>query len=221
MNLDLLTVVSARTAVLEKETTATALVDAFYAKIAAEDGAIGAYLTLSKERAYAQASRIDALADKGDALAAAGRGARRGQRRFLPPKDVAHHSRFENPGQLYCALRCDGGSRVWRTQAPLCWARRIATSSPWARPTRTPASIPCTIRAIFRACREAHRGGSAAAVAAGTGSGGAGLRHRRLDSAAGCILRRGRADADLRPRVALRTDCVCLFARSLGPSARR
>jgi aspartyl-tRNA(Asn)/glutamyl-tRNA(Gln) amidotransferase subunit A len=68
MNLDLLTVDSARTAVLEKETTATALVDAFYAKIADEDGVIGAYLTLCKERAYQQAARIDALADKGDAL---------------------------------------------------------------------------------------------------------------------------------------------------------
>ena len=68
MNLDLLTVDAARTAVLEKETTAAALVDAFYAKIAVEDGAIGAYLTLSKERAYAQAARIDAIADKGDAL---------------------------------------------------------------------------------------------------------------------------------------------------------
>ena len=33
MNIDLLTVESAQTAVLEKQTTATALVDAFYAKI--------------------------------------------------------------------------------------------------------------------------------------------------------------------------------------------
>ncbi len=68
MNVELLTVRSARTAVLEKQTTATALVDAFYAKIAAEDAEIGAYLTLSKERAYAQAARVDALADKGDEL---------------------------------------------------------------------------------------------------------------------------------------------------------
>ena len=68
MNIDLLTVDSARTAVLEKETTATALVDAFYKKIDAEDGAIGAYLTLSKDRAYRQAAYIDALADKGDDL---------------------------------------------------------------------------------------------------------------------------------------------------------
>jgi aspartyl-tRNA(Asn)/glutamyl-tRNA(Gln) amidotransferase subunit A len=68
MNIDLLTVDSARTAVLEKQTTAAALVDAFYGKIAAEDEAIGAYLALSKDRAYRQAERIDSLADKGDAL---------------------------------------------------------------------------------------------------------------------------------------------------------
>ena len=68
MNLDLLTVDSTRTAVLEKQATATALVDAFYQKVEAEDGAIGAYLTLCQERAYQQAAYVDALADKGDAL---------------------------------------------------------------------------------------------------------------------------------------------------------
>jgi aspartyl-tRNA(Asn)/glutamyl-tRNA(Gln) amidotransferase subunit A len=68
MNLDLLTVESTRTAVQEKQFTPTALVDAFYARIASDDGEIGAYLTLCKERAYAQASRIQALADKGDEL---------------------------------------------------------------------------------------------------------------------------------------------------------
>ncbi len=68
MNVDLLTVESARTAVLEKQTTAAALVDAFYKKIEAEDTEIGAYLTLCKDRAHAQAAKIQALADKGDAL---------------------------------------------------------------------------------------------------------------------------------------------------------
>ncbi|HUK73843.1 MAG TPA: Asp-tRNA(Asn)/Glu-tRNA(Gln) amidotransferase subunit GatA [Candidatus Bathyarchaeia archaeon] len=68
MNIDLLTVESARTAVLEKQTTATALVDAFYARIGAEDAEIGAYLTLCEDRAYAQAAKIQSLADKGDAL---------------------------------------------------------------------------------------------------------------------------------------------------------
>ena len=68
MNVDLLTVDSARTAVLEKQTSVTAMVDAFYTKIGAEDADIGAYLTLSRDRAYAQVAKIQALADKGDAL---------------------------------------------------------------------------------------------------------------------------------------------------------
>jgi aspartyl-tRNA(Asn)/glutamyl-tRNA(Gln) amidotransferase subunit A len=68
MNIDVLTVDSARTAVLEKQTTATELVDGYYKKIAAEDAAIGGYLTLSEVRAYQQAARVDELADKGDGL---------------------------------------------------------------------------------------------------------------------------------------------------------
>jgi aspartyl-tRNA(Asn)/glutamyl-tRNA(Gln) amidotransferase subunit A len=68
MEIDQLTVMSARVAIEERQTTATALVDAFYAKIEAEDPAIGAYLTLCKDRGYAQAERIDKLADTGDEL---------------------------------------------------------------------------------------------------------------------------------------------------------
>ncbi len=68
MEIDLLTVESARTAILEKQISASALVGSFYQRIEAEDAAIGAYLTLCKERAYKQAAHIDALADKGDDL---------------------------------------------------------------------------------------------------------------------------------------------------------
>jgi aspartyl-tRNA(Asn)/glutamyl-tRNA(Gln) amidotransferase subunit A len=68
MDIDHLTVASAKMAVEQKQITATALVDAFYAKIEAEDPAIGAYLTLSKDRAYDQANRIDKLADAGNEL---------------------------------------------------------------------------------------------------------------------------------------------------------
>jgi aspartyl-tRNA(Asn)/glutamyl-tRNA(Gln) amidotransferase subunit A len=63
-----LTVESARTAIVERQVTATALAKAFYGKIAAEDPDIHAYLTLSRDRALAQAAKIDALADKGNAL---------------------------------------------------------------------------------------------------------------------------------------------------------
>ena len=68
MNLNLLTVASTRAAIEERQTTATSLVEQFYAKIAAEDPEINAYLTLCRERALAQADRIDVLAGKGNPL---------------------------------------------------------------------------------------------------------------------------------------------------------
>src|SRR6516165_625992 len=68
MNITVLTVDAVRTAVLERQTTATALVDAFYQNIEIQDETIGAYLTLARDRAYRQAEHIDALADKGDSL---------------------------------------------------------------------------------------------------------------------------------------------------------
>jgi len=68
MDINLLTVESARAAVENRQVTATALAEAFYAKIAADDPGIHAFLTLSRARALAQAARIDALADKGEPL---------------------------------------------------------------------------------------------------------------------------------------------------------
>src|ERR1041385_4021915 len=68
LDLDLLTDQSARTAVEQRQVTAASLVDGFYKKIDAEDRDVHAYLTLSKERAAAQAAKIDAMADKGEPL---------------------------------------------------------------------------------------------------------------------------------------------------------
>jgi aspartyl-tRNA(Asn)/glutamyl-tRNA(Gln) amidotransferase subunit A len=68
MDLTGLTIDSARSAVQERKTSATALAEAFYAKIEAEDPKIGAYLILSKERSLKKASDIDALAEKGEKL---------------------------------------------------------------------------------------------------------------------------------------------------------
>src|SRR3974377_485266 len=68
MDLDCLTVESTRTAIAEKQFTASALVDAFYDKIRNEDPDIGAYLTVSEDRAYRQAARIDELEGRGDPL---------------------------------------------------------------------------------------------------------------------------------------------------------
>src|SRR5438309_1430854 len=68
IDLNLLTVESARTAVEQRQVTATALAEGFYRKIAADDKEVHAYLALSKERALAQAAKIDGMADKGEPL---------------------------------------------------------------------------------------------------------------------------------------------------------
>ena len=68
MELKSLTIDSARTAVQERQTTALALAEAHYARIQKEDGQIGAFLTLSKERALEQADRIDRMAAEGKTL---------------------------------------------------------------------------------------------------------------------------------------------------------
>src|SRR2546423_97629 len=68
MELTSLTIDAARTAVQERQTSAVALAEAHYARIQKEDGQIGAFLTLSRERALQQAERMDRMAAKGDTL---------------------------------------------------------------------------------------------------------------------------------------------------------
>ena len=68
MDLNLNTIDEVRSAIRDRRTTATTLAQNFYSKIEATDSAIGAYLTLSKDRALQKASAIDALAAKGDDL---------------------------------------------------------------------------------------------------------------------------------------------------------
>ena len=68
MDLTSLTIDAARSAVQERKTTALALAEAHYARIQKEDGQIGAFLTLCKERALEQADRIDRMAAEGKPL---------------------------------------------------------------------------------------------------------------------------------------------------------
>jgi len=70
MNLAALTVESARSAVRDRKTTAIELVEQHYGRIQREDGQIGAFLTLSRDRALEQADRIDRMAAEGKPLPA-------------------------------------------------------------------------------------------------------------------------------------------------------
>ena len=63
-----LTIGQTRAAIAEKRITASRLAEESLKKIKAEDTEIHAWLTLSEERALAQAKRIDELAAKGDPL---------------------------------------------------------------------------------------------------------------------------------------------------------
>ena len=105
-----------------------------------------------------------------------------------------------------------------RRRARCCSASSTWTSSPWARPPRTPASSPRATPGISRACPAARRGGSAAAVAAdmaaaalGTDTGGSIRQPAR-------VLRRRRAQADLRSRLALRAHRLRVVARPDRPA---
>ncbi len=68
MELSQLTIEAGRSAIQERRTTALALAEAHYELIDKEDGEIGAFLTLSKERALEQVDRIDRMAAAGKPL---------------------------------------------------------------------------------------------------------------------------------------------------------
>jgi aspartyl-tRNA(Asn)/glutamyl-tRNA(Gln) amidotransferase subunit A len=120
-----LTIAATRAAVQERRTTATALAEDFYQRIEKQDSLIGAYLTLSKERALAKAAEIDALAAKGEKLPPLGgvpvaikdvmvtRGVRTtaGSKilgNYVPPYDCTAVARMESAGAVVLGkLNCD------------------------------------------------------------------------------------------------------------------
>src|SRR5882757_767961 len=125
MDITSLTIDAARSAVQERKTTATALAETFYAKIEKDDPQIGAFLTLSKERALAKAAEMDALAAKGEKLPALGgvpvgikdvmvtRGVRTtaGSKilgNYIPPYDCTAVARIEAAGAVVLGkTNCD------------------------------------------------------------------------------------------------------------------
>jgi aspartyl-tRNA(Asn)/glutamyl-tRNA(Gln) amidotransferase subunit A len=125
VDLNLLTIDAARSAVQERRTSAATLAEAFYAKIESDDPKIGAFLTLSKERAMAKAAEMDALAAKGEKLPPLGgvpvgikdvmvtKGIRTtaGSKilgKYVPPYDCTAVTRLEAAGAVVLGkLNCD------------------------------------------------------------------------------------------------------------------
>src|SRR5580704_8449704 len=125
MDLTSLTIDGARTAIQERKTTALALAEDHYTRIQKEDGQIGAFLTLSKERALEQADRIDRMAAEGKSLPPLGgvpvgikdvlstRGVRTtaGSKileNYIPPYDCTAVARMEAAGAMVLGkMNCD------------------------------------------------------------------------------------------------------------------
>jgi aspartyl-tRNA(Asn)/glutamyl-tRNA(Gln) amidotransferase subunit A len=166
MDLNSLTIETTRTAIAAKQVTASNLVEQFYGKIRAEDSDIHAYLTLSEDRAFAQASRIDDLVRKGaalpplagvpigvkDVMVTKGVRTTAGSKileNFIPPYDCTAVTRLEAAGAIVLGkMNCDefamGSSNENSAYGPVCNPRDKS---------RVPGGSS---------------GGSAAAVAAGT-----------------------------------------------------
>ena len=166
MDLTSLTIDATRSAVQERKTTVLALAEAHYARIQKEDGQIGAYLTLSKQRALEQADRIDRMVADGKTLPPLGgvpvgikdvmstRGVRTtaGSKildKHIPPYDCTAVQRLEAAGAVMLGkMNCDefamGSSNENSAYGPVCNPRDKS---------RVPGGSS---------------GGSAAAVAAGT-----------------------------------------------------
>ena len=166
MDFQQLTISGVRNTIAEGKTSATALAESHYAKIEAEDRDIHAYLTLSRERAMAQAADVDAMAKRGDSLPAlAGvpvaikdviltKGVRSTAgskilQHFFPPYDATVVTRLEAAGAVILGkTNCD--------EFAMGSSNENSAYGPVANPhdkTRVPGGSS---------------GGSAAAVAAGT-----------------------------------------------------
>src|SRR5437868_10359376 len=169
LDLNLLTISSARAAVQERQTTATNLVESFYEKIEAEDrqpGQTNAFLNLTRDRAFAQAKRMDAIVDRGDPLPPLGgvpiaikdvmvmQGVRTtaGSKilgNYVPPYDCTAVSRLEQAGAIILGkLNCDEFAMGSSNE-----------NSAWG-PVRNPRDLSRV--------PGGSSGGSAASVAAGT-----------------------------------------------------
>src|SRR5579871_232298 len=125
MNPDSLTIDAVRSAVQERKTTALSLAEHHYVQIEKEDGQIGAFLTLCKERALEQADRIDRMAAEGKPLPPLGgvpvgikdvmstRGVRTtaGSKileKYIPPYDCTAVTRMEEAGAVVLGkMNCD------------------------------------------------------------------------------------------------------------------
>ena len=195
------TIAGVRAALEAKKVSARELAGEFYRRIDEKNPQLNAFLTLSPERAYAQADRIDAAIARGEALpplagvpiAVKDVISTRGMRttcgskileNYVPPYDATAVERLDKAGAVFLGkTNCDE------------FAMGSSNENSAYGPVRNPVALGPR--------PGGSSGGSAAAVAAGMAVVALGDRYRRLDSPAGRLAAGFRLDADVWPRVAI------------------
>jgi aspartyl-tRNA(Asn)/glutamyl-tRNA(Gln) amidotransferase subunit A len=161
------TVASVRNALETKQISARELTSEFYARIDKRNGELNAFLTLSPERAYAQADRVDAAVARGvelpplvgvpmaikDVISTQGVRTTCGSKileKYVPPYDATAVERLENAGAVILGkTNCDE------------FAMGSSNENSAYGPVRNPVAVDRV--------PGGSSGGSAAAVAAGLG----------------------------------------------------
>ncbi len=131
----------------------------YYDRIEKKNPHLNVYLSLTKERALAQAARIDALAAKGDPLPPLA-GIPVGIKDVLVMQGAPSTAGSKILQGYHPPYDCHRGRASSKPPARCCWARPTATSSPWARRMKTPPTGRCaipSIRSAFPADRAAAR----------------------------------------------------------------
>lgn len=119
------TIASVRAGLAARKISARELADDYFARIEERNPALNAYLSLSKERAYGQAAKVDALAAKGavlpplagvplaikDVLSTAGTRTTCGSKileNYVPPYDATALERLDRAGAIFLGkTNCD------------------------------------------------------------------------------------------------------------------
>ena len=214
LNLETLSLSEARAAVVEGRVSAASLAEQHFERIADVDPAVHSYLALSKERALAQAERVDAAVKAGeplgplagvpigikDVLAMQGAPATAGSRileGYHPPYDATVVSKLEAAGAVLLGkLNCD--------EFAMGSSNENSAYGPVQNP-KAPGRVP---------------GGSSGGSGCGCGCwalrGFAGDGYGWVDPSAGGLLRCGGCAADVWPGVAIWADCVRFVAGSRG-----
>jgi hypothetical protein len=204
------TVASARAAVVEGRVSAAALAEEHFERIAAVDPEIHSFLALTRERAMAQAEKVDAAVKAGDpvgalagvpvgikdVLATKGVVTTAGSKildGYRPPYDATVVARLEDAGAVMLGkLNCD---EVVERELGL-WAGEESAGA-GSSAGRELGRVGC--------------GGGCGVVRGEFGNG-----YGRVDSAAGGVLRGGGRAAYVWASKPVWVDCVCFVAGSGG-----